>query len=89
VASGSNLRIADDGSATGLGPAVSSSYIVYDATYACWADETMVGTIMKAPKAGGGTATVMARDTSPTAIAVDATSLYWSDVGGYIKSIPK
>jgi hypothetical protein len=50
---------------------------------------TTVGTIMKAPKTGGGTATVLARDTSPTAIAVDANNVYWGDMGGYIKSVPK
>jgi len=86
---GSNMSIASDGTATALGTAVSSSYIVFDDIYAYWADMTTVGTIMRAPKAGGGTATVLARDTSPTAIAVDAASVYWSDVGGYIKSIPK
>ncbi len=87
--SGSNLRIASDGTTTPLGPAVSSSYIVFDDTYVYWADMTAVGTIMKAPKAGGGTATVIARDASPTAIAIDANSVYWSDLGGAIKSIPK
>jgi hypothetical protein len=56
-----------------------------DDTYVYWADMTTVGTIMKAPKAGGGTATVLARDTNPTAIAVDANSVYWGDQGGYIK----
>jgi hypothetical protein len=88
-ASGSNLRIASDGTTSALGPAVSSSYIVFDDTYVYWADMTSVGTIMKAPKAGGGTATVIARDTSPTAIAVDANSVYWSNLGGTIKSIPR
>ena len=68
---------------------MSSSYIVFDDTYVYWADMTAVGTIMKAPKAGGGTATVIARDASPTAIAIDANSVYWSDLGGAIKSIPK
>lgn len=87
--SGSNLRIASDGTSTALGPAISSSYIVFDDTYVYWADMTAVGTIMKAPKAGGGTATVLAQDSSPTAIAVDANSVYWADQGGYIKSIPK
>jgi hypothetical protein len=85
----SDVRIASNGTATTLGPSVSSSYIVVDDTYAYWVDQTTVGTIMKAPKAGGGTATVIARDTSPTAIAVDANSVYWSDQSGYIKSIPK
>ena len=83
------MRLASDGTATALGPAVSSSYIVFDDTYVYWADMTSVGTIMKAPKAGGGTATVLASDTSPTAIAVDANSVYWSDAAGYIMSIPK
>jgi hypothetical protein len=44
---------------------------------------------MKAPKAGGGTATVIAQDTNPTAIAVDANSVYWSDEAGHLKSVPK
>jgi hypothetical protein len=86
---GSNYRIANDGTAAILGTAVSSSYIVFDDTNAYWADMATVGTIVEAPKAGGGSATVLARDTSPTAIAVDATSVYWSDADGYIKSIPK
>jgi hypothetical protein len=87
--SGSNVAIASDGTATTLGPAVTSSYIVFDDTYAYWADMTSVGTIMKTPKAGGGTATVIARDATPTAIAVDANSVYWGDLAGYIKSVPK
>jgi hypothetical protein len=88
-AAGSNLRIASDGTKKTLGTAVSSSYIVFDDAYVYWADEAVAGTIMKAPKAGGGTALVLARDTSPTAIAVDAHSVYWSDAAGYIKSVPK
>jgi hypothetical protein len=87
--SGSNVAIASDGTATTLGPAVSSSHIVFDDAYVYWADLTTVGTVMKAPKSGGATATVIARDTRPTAIAVDANSVYWGDQGGYIKSVPK
>ena len=87
--SASNLRIASNGTTTPLGPTVSSSYIVFDDTYAYWADMTSGGSIMKAPKAGGGTPAVLASDTSPTAIAVDARSVYWSDMAGYIKSVPK
>lgn len=86
---GENLRIANDGTTTSLGPAVTSSYLVFDDVYVYWADMVTVGTIMKAPKAGGGTATVIARDISPTAIAVDATSVYWGDENGYIKSVAK
>jgi hypothetical protein len=88
-ASGSNQRIAKDGTATSLGAALDSSYVVFDDTYAYWVDMTTVGTINKAAKAGGGATTTLARDASPTAIAVDATSVYWADMGGYIKSIPK
>jgi hypothetical protein len=86
---GENLRIASEGTTTSLGPAASSSYIVFDDTYVYWADMVIAGTIMKAPKAGGGAATVLARDTSPTAIAVDANSVYWGDTDGYIKSVPR
>jgi hypothetical protein len=43
---------------------------------------------MKAPKEGG-TAITLARDTSPTAIAVDDRAVYWSDTGGSIRSIAK
>lgn len=87
--SGSNLRIASDGTSMALGPAVSTSTMVFDDTYVYWADMTSVGSIVKAPKGGGGTAAVLARDSSPTAIAVDANSVYWSDQAGYIKSVPK
>ncbi len=63
--------------------------MVSDDTYVYWVDDTTVGTVMKAPKTGGGNATVLAHDTNPIAIAVDAHSVYWSDGDGYIKSIPK
>ncbi len=78
--------IASDGTPTTLGAV---PYIVFDDTYAYWANNATAGTIMKALKSGGGTATVIARDTSPTAIAVDARSVYWSDAAGYIKSVAK
>ena len=87
--SGSNLRIANNGTSTNLGASEGSSYIVIDDAYAYWVDRATVGTVMKAPKAGGGTATVLARDANPNAIAVDATSVYWSDMAGYIKSVAK
>jgi len=95
VGTGSNLRIASDGTTSTLGAVVNPAgtdpfpYIAYDDTYAYWANNATAGAIMRAPKAGGGPATVLASDTSPTAIAVDSRSVYWSDVGGYIKSIPK
>jgi len=92
--SGSNIRIASDGTISTVGPVIYSSTItpspiVFDDTYAYWVDNATAGTIMKAPKAGGGTATIVAHDTNPTAIAVDANSVYWSDQAGYIKSVPK
>jgi hypothetical protein len=86
---GSNLRITSADMSSVLGQAVSSSFVVTDDTDAYWVDQTTVGTILKAPKTGGGSATVIASDTSPTAIAVDANSVYWSDQEGYIKSVSK
>jgi hypothetical protein len=86
---GSNVRITSADLSSALGQAVSSSFIVSDDTFAYWVDETTVGTIMKSPKTGGGSAVVIATDTNPTAIAVDANSVYWSDEGGFIKSIAK
>jgi hypothetical protein len=88
-AAASNLRVGSDGTTMTLGPAASTMKMVSDDNFVYWVDNTAVGTVMKAPKAGGGGATVLARDTSPTAIAVDANSAYWGDADGYIKSIPK
>src|ERR1019366_1999863 len=63
---GSNLRIASDGTTTDLGATSSASYMMFDDTYVYWVDRTTVGTIKRAPKAGGA-ATILAYDTSPTA----------------------
>jgi hypothetical protein len=96
VGTGSNLTIGSDGATSSeLGPVVNPvgsdllPYIASDEMYAYWVNNASAGTIVKAPKAGGGTVTVLARDTSATAIAVDSKSIYWSNVGGYIKSVPK
>ena len=59
-----------------------------DETFLYWVDNVTAGTVMRAPKAGGS-ATVLARDANPTAIAVDDRAVYWADEGGYIKSILK
>jgi hypothetical protein len=91
---GSVTRIATNGSTTALGMAVNETGtglggpLAIDDTYVYWVDYATVGTIMKAPKTGG-TATIIARDTSPIAIAVDATSVYWSDMAGQIKRLAK
>jgi hypothetical protein len=86
-------RVASDGTTTTLGMTINAQDSVgagfaFDDTYVYWVDDTTVGTIMKAPKTGG-TATVVARDTNPIAVAVDATSVYWSNIGGEIRRLAK
>jgi hypothetical protein len=85
-------RVASDGSTTVLGTVVdqglSGGALAHDDTYVYWLDIDTVGTIMRAPKTGG-TATIIARDTSPVAIAVDANAVYWSDQGGFIMRLAK
>jgi hypothetical protein len=86
------LRIASDGSTTVLGTiyqqGLGGAGIGFDETYVYWLDSVPVGTVMRAPKAGG-TAEIIARDTQPIAIAVDARAIYWSDEGGNIMRLPK
>jgi|HubBroStandDraft_1064217.scaffolds.fasta_scaffold15179_2 hypothetical protein len=85
-------RVASDGTTTLLGAVVEDGLIggaiAFDDTYVYWLDIATVGTIMRVPKTGG-TATIIARDTSPVAIAVDANAVYWSDVGGFIMRLAK
>lgn len=91
---GSITRIANDGTTTTLGTVIGAALtggvtgIALDDTDVYWVDQTTVGTVMKVSKTGG-TATTLAHDTSPIAIAVDATSVYWNDVGGNIQRLPK
>jgi hypothetical protein len=93
-AGGPIARIANDGTVTTLGTDIDEGYgvaatgIALDDANVYWVDQTTVGTVRKVSKRGG-TVTTLARDTSPIAIAVDATSVYWSDVGGNIRRIPK
>ena len=85
---GANLSLASDGTTTTLGPAVNSSVPVVDETYVYWSSDTAVGTITKAPKAGGAAA-VIAHDVYPGVVAVDAHAVYWGDFGGSIKRMAK
>lgn len=92
---GSVMRIASDGTITPLGTAVNETGmglagpVAIDDVYAYWVDEATVGTIMKAVKAGGSAAIIIAHDASPVAIAVDDNAVYWSDLGGNIMRLPK
>jgi hypothetical protein len=85
-------RVASDGTQTALGMAIDQGLfgaaVTFDDQYVYWVDTTTVGTIMRVPKTGG-TPTVIAHDTSPVAIAVDANAVYWSDMGGSIMRLPK
>jgi hypothetical protein len=92
---GSMIAIADDGSTTNLGSVVDDGQqnagtgsVATDEMYVYWTDQTTVGTIMRVAKSGG-TPTILARDTSPEAIAVDSSAIYWSDKGGNIMRLPK
>ena len=91
AALGSILALHDDGTTTTVGP-LDSMYggglMALDDTYVYWVDSVTVGTIMRAPKAGG-TATILARDVDPVAIAVDANAVYWSDEAGNIMRLAK
>jgi hypothetical protein len=91
---GAITRIASDGALTTLGMAIGGqggpmgTGLALDDTDVYWVDQAMVGTVMKVSKKGG-TATTLARDANPIAIAVDATSVYWSDAGGTIERLSK
>jgi hypothetical protein len=89
---GSIVRIASDGTMTALGASLSDGLvgndIALDDAYVYWVDAVTVGTIMRAPKTGGS-ASIIARDTVPVAIAVDANAVYWSDQGGNIMRLAK
>lgn len=92
---GSMIAVADNGSTTTLGTVVDDGMqnagigsVATDEMYVYWTDQTTVGTIMRVPKSGG-TPTILARDTSPEAIAVDSNAIYWSDKGGNIMRLPK
>lgn len=92
---GSIIAVADDGSTITLGTVVDDGQqnagtgsVATDEMYVYWTDQTTVGTIMRGAKSGG-TPTILARDTSPEAIAVDSNAIYWSDKGGNIMRLPK
>jgi hypothetical protein len=85
------FRLDNGGTATMVAPVVGTfagGNVATDDTYVYWADTTTVGTIMRAPKAGGA-AIMLARDTSPGAIAVDANAVYWYDDAGNMMRLAK
>jgi hypothetical protein len=85
------FRLDNGGTATMVAPAPGTflgGIVATDDKYVYWADTTTVGTIMRAPKAGG-TAIILARDTVPGAIAVDANALYWYDQAGNMMRLAK
>jgi hypothetical protein len=88
-------RIGNDGTTTDLGEEILGcgnlnpmGALAIDDTYAYWIDPGTVGTLMRVPKTGG-TATIIARDANPIAIAVDASFVYWNDMAGDIKRLAK
>jgi hypothetical protein len=88
---GNIISVASDGTQTVLGMVLSNTSggaVAHDDASVYWVDSVTVGTIMQVPKTGG-TAAVIARDTEPIAIAVDANAVYWSDQGGSIMRLAK
>lgn len=89
---GDVLRITSEGATSKLGTILFNTgrggVIAHDDSYVYWVDSVTVGTITQVPKTGG-TATVLARDTGPIAIAVDSHAVYWSDDGGNIMRLAK
>jgi hypothetical protein len=92
------IAVQGDSSLTVLGTVVEDSpafgggngdsVVAYDDSYVYWLNSTMVGTMMRAPKTGGA-ATIVARDTSPVAMAVDSSAVYWSNQAGQITRLVK
>ncbi|HSY25751.1 MAG TPA: hypothetical protein VK841_26710 [Polyangiaceae bacterium] len=84
---GAIISLANDGTMTTLAPvggsASNNGGIAIDGTYVYWTNNVTngpvtQGSIMRVAKSGG-TVTNLANATLPTAIAVDAHAVYWSD----------
>jgi hypothetical protein len=90
------FRVTSDGTTTMLGNVFrsASTYeagnldVAFDENYVYWVDSLPIGTVMRVAK-GGGAPDIIARDTSPVAIAVDDGAVYWSDLGGNIMRLGK
>ena len=85
-------RVTDDGTATVLGMVASDGYgggtVAFDSEYVSWIDTVTAGAIMRVPHKGG-TVSIIANATNPTAIAVDTNAIYWSDQVGNIMRLDK
>jgi hypothetical protein len=68
------------GSATTLASGQSVRSIAVDGTSVYWTD-FFSGSVMKVPLGGGALTTVASGQDQPVSVTVDATSLYWSNLG--------
>ena len=62
--------------------------IVLDATHVYYANELTDGSIARAPRTGGQMG-ILATATLPVGIAVDATAVYWTTLGGGVFKLAK
>jgi hypothetical protein len=57
------------------------SGIAVDANYVYWASPVGTGTVMKVPINGGPSTVLASNQANPTYVAIDATSVYWTNQG--------
>ncbi|MGO8993495.1 MAG: hypothetical protein ACLQVI_09200 [Polyangiaceae bacterium] len=88
---GSQLTlVASDGTETPIAAATNNvTSIAVDSTNVYWVNSTASGSVVAAPTNGGGSATTIASDAYPLAVAVDDAGVYWSDNAGNIQRAAK